>query len=59
MELSEMIRQELLQMYKCSLKNKAGLERIDKIVMNAIGKECEGDEKGKACGNSKAGTVGR
>ena len=59
MELSEMIRQELLRMYKCSLQNASGLERVDKKVMNAIGKECEGDEKGRACRNCEAGAVGK
>lgn len=36
MELKELIRQVLWQMYQSSLQNAAGLERVDAIIENAI-----------------------
>ena len=58
MELNELIRQVLLQMFQSSLQNKADLEKVDNNVLYYIGKERESDEQGTACRNSGGGTIG-
>ena len=58
MELNELIRQVLLQMFQSSLQNKADLEKVDKTVIEYLGKERESDEQGTACRNGGGGTIG-
>ncbi len=58
MEMNKLIKIILLQMFKCSLQETYGLEKVDKRVMKTIGKECESDEQGRACRHSESGTVG-
>ena len=58
MELSELIRQVLVQMFKNSLKSKDALEKVDNNVLYYIGKERESDEQSTACRNSGGGTIG-
>lgn len=59
MELSELIRQVLVQMFKNSLKSKDALEKVDNNVLYYIGKVCDNNEQGKARRNGDGGTVGR
>lgn len=58
MELKELIRQVLWQMYQSSLQNAAGLERVDAVVENAIGKEGGEDADGGACRSGAGSTLG-
>ena len=58
MELKELIRQVLWQMYQSSLQNAAGLERVDAVVENAIGKEGSEDADGGACSGGAGSTLG-
>ncbi|MBQ2580644.1 MAG: hypothetical protein II574_03335 [Ruminococcus sp.] len=58
MELKELIRQVLWQMYQSSLQNAAGLERVDAVVENAIGKEGGEDADGGACSGGAGSTLG-
>ena len=58
MEMNKLIKIILLQMFKCSLQETYGLEKVDKRVMKTIGKECESDEQGRACRQSESGTDG-
>lgn len=58
MEMNKLIKIILLQMFKCSLQETCGLEKVDKRVMKTIGKECESDEQGRACRHSESGPVG-
>ena len=58
MELKELIKQVLWQMYQSSLQNAAGLERVDAVIENAIGKEGGEDADGGACSGGAGSTLG-
>ena len=55
MELNKLIKIILLQMFKCSLQETYGLEKVDKRVMKTIGKGSESDEEDRACRDSQSG----
>ena len=58
MELKELIKQVLWQMYQSSLQNAAGLERVDAVIENAIGKEGGEDAGDRAFADGAGGTLG-
>lgn len=55
MELNELIKNILAQMYKRCLQESCGLEKVDKKVMKTIGKGSESDEEDRACRDSQSG----
>lgn len=58
MELNELIRRLLLQMYRSSLPERAELERLDSLVLDQIRKEVFDNEKIGACRIGEGGAVG-
>ena len=58
MELNELIRRLLLQMYQSSLPGKEELERLDSLVLSTLWKEVFDDEKIGACRIGEGGAGG-
>lgn len=58
MELNELIKQVLMQMYQNCLDDKTELEHLDKRVISAIRKERESDGNTRVCRSSESSAVG-
>ena len=59
MELNELIKEALFQMYQSGPPDAGLLERLDRSIMGTDGKERESDGKSGACKDSEGGTAGR